>query len=62
MWALVLIFTAVAWGVAALLPFGPWRPLASGVVRTLLYPLPIAGLVLIYRDAAQYIRRISAPG
>jgi hypothetical protein len=62
MWALILAFTAAASGVAALLPFGPWRPLASGLVRIVLYPLPIAGLVLIYRDAAQYMRRISAPG
>jgi hypothetical protein len=62
MWALILLFSALASGVAFLLPFGPWRLLASGLVRIVLYPLPIAGLVLIYRDAAQYMRRISAPG
>lgn len=62
MWALILVFSALASMASALLPPGPWRPLASGLVRIVLYPLPLTGLVLVYRDATQYMRRISAPG
>jgi hypothetical protein len=62
MWALIVLFSAIAFGAAALLPPGPWRPVASALVLIVLYPLPLTGLVLLYRDAAQYMRRTSAPG
>jgi hypothetical protein len=62
MWALIVVFSALAFGAGALLPPGPWRPVASAVAMIILYPLPLTGLVLVYRDAAQYMRRISAPG
>lgn len=62
MWGLILVFSAIAFGAGALLPSGPWRPVASALVLIVLYPLPLTGLVLVYRDAAQYMRRISAPG
>jgi hypothetical protein len=47
---------------AALVPPGPGRPIVTALVRIVLYPLPLTGLVLAYRDATQYMRRISAPG
>ena len=50
MWALIVAFSLIASGVSALLPPGVWRLLASALVRVVLYPLPIAGLVLLYRD------------
>jgi hypothetical protein len=63
MWALILFFSVLASLAAAALPAGPARPLVAALVRVLLYPLPLAGLVLLYRDTCpQYIRRISAPG
>ncbi|HET7788747.1 MAG TPA: hypothetical protein VFL36_22415 [Myxococcales bacterium] len=63
MWALIVAFSVLASLAAVALPPGPGRPLVAALVRVLLYPLPLAGLVLLYRDAQpQYIRRISAPG
>ena len=50
MWILIVAFTVLASGAARLLPPGPWRPIASALVRALLYPLPLTGLVLIYRE------------
>ena len=61
-WALIVVFSVLGSAAAALLPAGPWRPAASTLIRVLLYPLPLTGLVLLYRDAAQYMRRTSAPG
>jgi hypothetical protein len=62
MWLLILVISAIGSGAAVLLPPGPWRMAVSALVRMLLYPLPLAGLVLVYRDATQYMRRSSAPG
>jgi hypothetical protein len=72
MWTLILIFTLLASGAAMLVHAGPWRSVVSGAVRLLTYPLPLAGLILLYVRAreeegapvlpSQYIRRISAPG
>jgi hypothetical protein len=63
MWALIVLFSVLASLAAAALPPGPARPLLAALVRVLLYPLPLTGLVLLYREARpQYIRRISAPG
>ncbi|HZX93621.1 MAG TPA: hypothetical protein VFE90_03835 [Myxococcales bacterium] len=63
MWALILAFSVLASLAAAAAPAGPLRPLIAALVRVLLYPLPLAGLVLLYLDArGQYMRRISAPG
>src|SRR4051812_6565313 len=45
MWALIAAFSLLASGIAALLPPGAARPLVSALVRVLLYPLPLAGLV-----------------
>ncbi|HYY51445.1 MAG TPA: hypothetical protein VE755_01170, partial [Myxococcales bacterium] len=40
-----------------------WRLLRGHWAQALLLcPFPLAGLVLLYRDASQYMRRISAPG
>lgn len=63
MWALIVVFSVLASLAASAVPPGPARPLVAALVRVLLYPLPLAGLVLLYREARpQYIRRISAPG
>jgi hypothetical protein len=63
MWALIVAFSVLASLAAVALPPGPGRPLVAALVRVLLYPLPLAGLVLLYREAPpQYMRRISAPG
>lgn len=66
MLALIAGFTVLASACAVALPPGPWRLVASGAVRLIAYPWPLAGLVLIYERArraeGQYIRRISAPG
>jgi hypothetical protein len=51
MWVLIVAFSLIASGLSALLPPGPWRLLASALIRVVLYPLPIAGLILVYRDA-----------
>ncbi|TMA45967.1 MAG: hypothetical protein E6J82_00970 [Deltaproteobacteria bacterium] len=61
-WALIVAFSVLGSAAAALLPAGPWRPAASTLIRVLLYPLPLTGLVLLYRDATQYMRRTSASG
>ena len=50
MWILIVAFSVLASGAARLLPPGPWRPIASALIRALFYPLPLTGLVLIYRD------------
>ena len=63
MWALIVAFSVLASLLAAAVPPGPLRPLLAALVRVVLYPLPLAGLVLLYREARpQYMRRISAPG
>ncbi|HEY5676107.1 MAG TPA: hypothetical protein VIR81_04955 [Myxococcales bacterium] len=64
MWALIIVFSVLASLAAAAMPPGPARPLVAALVRVVLYPLPLAGLVLLYREARrpQYMRRISAPG
>jgi hypothetical protein len=62
MWALIVLFSVLASMAAALVPPGPGRPIVTALVRIVLYPLPLTGLVLAYRDATQYMRRISAPG
>jgi hypothetical protein len=60
--ALIVVFSVLASAVAVLVPPGPWRPAVSALVRVILYPLPLAGLVLLYTEASQYMRRTSAPG
>ncbi len=62
MWALIVVFSVIASAISALVPAGPGRPIASALVRVVLYPLPLTGLVLLYREACQYMRRSSAPG
>ena len=59
MWTLILAFSLLASGVSTLLPPGGWRLFASALVRVVLYPLPIAGLVLLYRDTRP-AQRVSA--
>jgi len=61
-WALIVVISVLGSAAAGLLPPGPWRPAVSTLIRVLLLPLPVTGLVLLYRDAAQYMRRTSAPG
>jgi hypothetical protein len=48
-WLLILAFSVLASGVSAVVHPGPWRPVASSLVRIILYPLPLVGLVLLYR-------------
>jgi len=48
MFALLVIFTALASGVAMAAPVGPWRIVISSAVRVVSYPLPLAGLILLY--------------
>jgi hypothetical protein len=63
MWALIVAFSVLASLLASAVPAGPLRPLVAALARVVLYPLPLAGLVLLYREARpQYMRRISAPG
>jgi hypothetical protein len=50
-WILIVAFSAMASAGALLLPPGPWRPVVSALICALLYPLPLTGLILIYRDA-----------
>ena len=62
LWAAIVAISLLASAAAALVPPGALRPLAASAVRVILYPLPLAGLVLLYREASQYMRRTSAPG
>jgi hypothetical protein len=62
LWLLIVVFSVVASAVAVVLPAGPWQPVVSTAVRIVLYPLPLTGLVLLYLEASQYMRRRSAPG
>jgi hypothetical protein len=48
LWILILAFSVLASAAAARAPVGPWRPIISTIVRMVLYPLPLAGLVLLY--------------
>jgi hypothetical protein len=61
-WVAILAISLLASAASAAVPPGPWRPVASAAVRVLLYPLPLTALVLLYVEAAQYMRRTSAPG
>jgi len=47
-WILILVFSVLASAVAGAMPPGPWRPVSSTLVRVILYPLPLVGLVLVY--------------
>lgn len=48
-WALLALFTVAATGLAMLTPVSPWRHVVSGGIRLFTYPLPLAGLILLYR-------------
>jgi len=61
-WALIIVFSVLGSAAAELLPAGPLRPAVSTLIRVVLYPLPLTGLVLLYCDATQYMRRTSALG
>ncbi len=50
-WILILVFSVLASAVAGAMPPGPWRPVSSTLVRVILYPLPLVGLVLLYRKS-----------
>jgi len=50
-WALIVLFSVLASAASARFPPGPWRPLVSALVRVVLYPLPLVGLVLLYQRA-----------
>ena len=62
LWALIVVFSVIASGAAVVLRAGRWEPVIATVIRVVLYPLPLVGLVLLYAEATQYIRRSSAPG
>jgi hypothetical protein len=59
-WMLIVVFSLFAAAVAALTPPGPWRPVIPAVVRVILYPLPLVGLVLLYREAYHREKTVSA--
>lgn len=52
-WALIALFTLLASGVSMLAPPGLWRPVVSGAVRLIAYPLPLLALVLQYERAVR---------
>jgi hypothetical protein len=62
LWALIVVFSLIASAAAVVLHAGRWEPVIATLIRVVLYPLPLAGLVLLYAEATQYIRRSSAPG
>jgi hypothetical protein len=50
-WLLIVAFSVLASAVAAAVPPGFWRPVSSALIRVVLYPLPLVGLVLLYRKS-----------
>jgi hypothetical protein len=48
-WVLIVVFWMLGSGVSALVPPGLWRPVTSTAIGLVLYPIPLVGLVLLYR-------------
>ena len=61
-WALIVVFSVLASATAVVFRAGRWEPVIATLIRIVLYPFPLIGLVLLYADATQYMRRSSAPG
>jgi len=47
-WALIALFSLIAAAAEAKAPPGPWQPFVSALIRMILYPLPLVGLILLY--------------
>ena len=52
LWALIAVFSVLASALATLVPLGVWRPITAAVVQVVLYPLPLVGLALLYREVS----------
>ena len=61
MWRLIVVFSGVGSGRRPA-SAGSLALVVSALVRISSIRCRSTGLVLVYRDAAQYMRRISAPG
>jgi len=61
-WALIVLFSVIASGVAAKAPPGPWQPFISALIRVILYPLPLVGLVLLYQRSINTSAGARRPG
>jgi hypothetical protein len=51
MWALIAALTAGSIVLAELMPAGAWRLLGGSLLRTLTYPVPLVGLIVLYAEA-----------
>jgi hypothetical protein len=52
---LLAVFSAAASGISMLTPPGPLRLLIATAIRTICWPLPLAGLALSYKAACQQV-------
>jgi hypothetical protein len=51
LWMLLAALTAASIAIAAIMPAGAWRLFGGSLVRTLIYPLPLAGFIVLYAEA-----------
>lgn len=51
MWLLVVLITAFSFAASQQMPPGAWRLAAGTLLRIVAYPLPLLGLIILYRDA-----------
>jgi len=51
MWLLIILITGFSFAAAHQMPPGAWRLAAGTLLRIVAYPLPLAGLIILYREA-----------
>jgi len=51
MWLLIVLITGFSFAAAHQMPPGAWRLAAGTLLRVVAYPLPLAGLIILYREA-----------
>jgi hypothetical protein len=51
LWMLIAALTAASIAIAGIMPAGAWRLFGGSLVRTLTYPLPLAGFIVLYAEA-----------
>jgi len=51
LWMLIAALTAASIAIAELMPAGVWRLIGGTLLRTLTYPLPLAGFIVLYAEA-----------